>query len=96
VRDANPRIPELPKAPDWSQGRCATHPDPDLWTSSDPAERQAAVFICHRCPIEAACRQYGMSITDQWDNAIYGGLPAQERRRQRRSMLARIAADLRG
>jgi hypothetical protein len=32
-----PYIPDLPRAPDFSQGRCTAHPSPQWWSSRDQA-----------------------------------------------------------
>ncbi len=44
-----PFIPDLPPMPDFSQGRCASHPSPGWWSSGDREEREAASWVCKGC-----------------------------------------------
>lgn len=59
-------------------GLCASHPEPDLWSSGAASRRQVAVSICQRCPVLAACAAYAASLPDRAkDSMIYAGqLPA--------------------
>jgi hypothetical protein len=79
----HPGLPRKPAA--MATGRCVGHPQPWLWTSSDPEEREAAIWICQACPALLACREWSVCLSPL-DTAIYGGLTSFARialRRQR-------------
>jgi hypothetical protein len=71
-------VAELPKPPDWSRASCVAHPDPDLWTSTDPGERQEAARICRSCPVIAACLAWSLHLP-AGDKAVYAGLGPPQR-----------------
>jgi hypothetical protein len=88
----------LPKPPDWSRGLCTavTETSRGLWTSELPSERAAAVRICRRCPVQAECAEWSMSLPSRHDQAIYGGLTPDQRRRKRAALaLSELAAQAR-
>lgn len=44
----------------------------DLWTSDDPAEREAAKLICDRCPVAAACLRVALERGEKW--GVWAGM----------------------
>jgi hypothetical protein len=93
-----PYIPDLPPWPDFSEALCVDHGHPpDLWTSDIQSQREAAIRICQRCPVLAACAEWSVSLSSM-NRAIYGARLAQqrvalraERRRQRQAAAAGLA-----
>jgi hypothetical protein len=72
-----PRQPEALRA-----GLCVTaHLDPGLWSSADPAEREAATSVCLACPALAPCRAWALSIrqADDPPGLVLGGLDHAQR-----------------
>lgn len=74
-----------------ARGRCASHPNPDLWFPEQPAGRPTmakrkivaskvmlAISICNDCPIKAECLAEGMS-SENIEHGIWGGMLAGER-----------------
>lgn len=45
--------------------------DPDMWTSNDPQQRQAAVKLCARCPLRAPCHAAAVSSKEKF--GVWGG-----------------------
>ena len=91
-----PPVPELPPAPDFSQGWC-TRVKPhmrSIWTSSDPGDREAAAFMCSSCPVREPCEAWSLALPAS-DPAIYAGLSQAERVRRRRAWLLAIAQQVR-
>jgi WhiB family redox-sensing transcriptional regulator len=59
-------------------GLCATHPDPDLWFSEDPAGVAAATALCGVCPVRSECLTSSLACGDAV--GVWGGTtPAQRR-----------------
>lgn len=87
-----PRIPDLPRPPDWSRGVCAHVPASQAtwWTSSDPVLREAASHLCQTCPVLEPCAQWSLSLPVH-DIAVWAGMSRQERLR-RKAEQRRIAA----
>jgi hypothetical protein len=79
-----PRIPSLPRPPDWSEGVCARVPasQQSWWTSSDPILREAAATLCTTCPILIPCAEFSLSLPVT-DNAIWAGQSQVERLRRK-------------
>lgn len=64
---------------------CGRHPDPDLWFRNSPIDREAARHICRACPVLAACREWGISVTSTTNaTGVLGGLTGLERLAERR------------
>jgi hypothetical protein len=74
--------------PDFSRGRCVTAPPQQRgwWTSSLPAEREAAARTCLACPVLDACREYALTLPES-DPAVYAGMSAHERHQRKRALL---------
>ncbi len=36
---------------------CATHPNPEWWTGSNPRQRADAAKVCQTCPVIRDCRR---------------------------------------
>jgi hypothetical protein len=87
LRSVERMVPALPVPPDWTRSRCSAHPQPDLWSSSSPAERRRAIFICHHCPVEQQCRAYSLSLP-LTDKSVWGGLSPADRRELSRAQAA--------
>jgi hypothetical protein len=80
-----PRLPPMPPAPDWSRAFCQRAPSHmrPYWTSTIPAEREAASHACRtRCPVQAECELWSLALPLN-DSAVYAGLSQAERRRRR-------------
>jgi WhiB family transcriptional regulator, redox-sensing transcriptional regulator len=61
---------------------CRRHPDPDLWFSEKPAEREAARYICRSCPVLAECREWAIEAeSSSGTTGIVGGMTSTERER---------------
>jgi hypothetical protein len=92
-RRAPPRLKALPAAPRvLAEGACVGHARPDLWTSSDPAEREFARSVCLlACHVAAACFEWSLSLPVD-DRAIYGAGTADDRERVRRERAGRPLA----
>ncbi len=64
---------------DWREQGICREVDPYLWhgdTQKDVAEAKA---ICHRCPVEAECREYALANHEQ--HGTWGGLSTKDRQR---------------
>jgi Transcription factor WhiB len=86
------RVQQLPAMPEQlASGSCVGHPEPDLWTSSDPTKRAQAKRVCWACPCRAACLRWALSLPAS-DKAIYGGMSAHQRVAIRRWQRARAAS----
>ena len=87
IRPMTSETPELPRqGPDWSQAECATHSNPDLWTSDSAGERAAAKWVCiAHCRIRRECEEWSMSLPAD-DDAVYGSMDGAERARRRRDL----------
>jgi hypothetical protein len=85
-RAADPiRVTALPPMPEaMADGLCASHPQPDLWTSSDAADRRQAQAVCRQCPVRQPCADWATANIRVMDTTIYGGMNAAERVRARR------------
>jgi WhiB family redox-sensing transcriptional regulator len=72
------------RAPDeLSSGLCSQDDDPDLWFPERvPSRERRAVGICNRCPVQAACLDYALSVP--WLRGVWGGTTEQERQAMRR------------
>jgi Transcription factor WhiB len=79
-----PKIPDLPKPPDWSEGTCAHVPPSQQgwWTSQDPVLREAAANLCLSCPVLQPCAEFSLALPVH-DPAIYGGMSQVERLRRK-------------
>jgi Transcription factor WhiB len=79
-----PKIPDLPKPPDWSEGTCAHVPPAQQgwWTSQDPVLREAAANLCLSCPVLQPCAEFSLALPVH-DPAIYGGMSQVERLRRK-------------
>jgi Transcription factor WhiB len=79
-----PRIPSLPRPPDWSEGTCAHVPPAQQgwWTSQDRVLREAAANLCLSCPVLQPCAEFSLSLPVH-DPAIYGGMSQIERLRRK-------------
>jgi biotin operon repressor len=65
-------------------GLCVTGDVPGhYWTSDSPKDRDLARAYCRVCPAKIACSEWALKVLPKWDNAIYAGLGAAERRRLR-------------
>jgi Transcription factor WhiB len=81
-----PAIPVLPLRPALDGALCAQPgADPGLWTSPRPADRQAAIATCWRCPALDACRSWALSLPTT-DTAIWGAMTSSERVAARREL----------
>ena len=54
----------------WVHASCTTHPEPDLWTSGNPADKARAMRVCAGCPVRTRCREAGRAET----YGIWGGV----------------------
>jgi len=72
---------------------CRTHPNPDLWFSEQPADRNAARNICRACPELGPCREWALAQPASGDTGIVAGMSPGERDRERRErkQAARLA-----
>jgi len=55
---------------DWrDRAKCAGHPRPEMWHSTDADEIAYALAICHKCPVRLEC------LADRGDDtgSIWGG-----------------------
>ena len=88
-----PKIPDLPRPPEWSKGVCAHVPasQQGWWTSSRPEEREAAAYLCEGCEILAPCAAFSLSLPVT-DNAVWAGMTQAERLR-RKAGQRRLAAE---
>ena len=88
-----PRIPDLPRPPDWSRGVCAHVPasQQTWWTSSDPVLREAAAHLCEGCPVLELCAEWSLALPVH-DIAVWGAMSRQERLR-RKAEQRRLAAE---
>jgi Transcription factor WhiB len=84
-RSPVPPIRAMPPMPGvLADGLCARHPQPDIWCSRQPADRQAAVRVCQQCPVREPCLQWALVLPPTSAGAVYGGLlPAQLARLRR-------------
>jgi hypothetical protein len=64
-------------------GLCVTGDLPPYWTSDSPKDRDLAKAYCRVCPAKIACAEWALRVLPRWDDAIYAGLGAAERRRLR-------------
>jgi hypothetical protein len=88
-----PDLPPMPPPPDWSRAFCQRAPSHmrPYWTSTIPAEREAASHACRtRCEVEPECALWSLALPLN-DSAVYAGLSQIERRRRRRAMLDELA-----
>jgi hypothetical protein len=97
---AQPPIPDLPRAPDWSAGLCSTLPASQRawWTSESPAERNAAADACLACPILEACSAWALAAGAFYtEGVVYAGMlpwELRDARKARRAALAALAEEL--
>jgi hypothetical protein len=84
-----PALPVMP--PELADGLCTRHPEPDLWSSREPADRAVALRVCRACPVLAVCASWSLSLPAS-DSTVWGGLTAGQRRpirhRRRRQVKA--------
>jgi len=78
-----PPIHELPDPPDFAKGTCTHVPasQASWWTSSEPALREAARFLCESCPILFPCASWAISALPAADTSVYGAMTGIERQR---------------
>jgi hypothetical protein len=71
----------LPGQPDWSAAVCATHPQRDLWWTSDLAAHQhRAAMVCRTCPVATACLSYALSLPAATDRSgVYAATTPADR-----------------
>jgi hypothetical protein len=81
-----------PQPPELRHGLCTRHPHPGWWCSPNAGEIEAALRICHACPVEQPCRDWALSLAAVDDQiSTLGGLTAPTRaaiRKQRRRAAA--------
>ena len=98
-RRREPRIPDLPPAPDFARGLCTTSPPAQRmwWTSADRTDREAAQRMCATCPVRTPCEAWALAAGERvLGSAIYAGMSGNQRRIRRRELLAAIARQVRG
>ena len=61
-------------------GLC-TQVDPDLWHPNKGGRAQEAKDTCRRCPVQAACLEYALPLTEL--EGVWGGLSERERTKLR-------------
>ena len=54
----------------WVHASCAHHPEPELWTSGQPADKVRAIRVCRACPVRTVCRDE--SVTETY--GVWGGV----------------------
>lgn len=70
-----------PPPPLLDGARCRTHPDPDLWFSTSPAEREAAKRICAACPVVTECAEWSILAESGCNTSgVIGAMTPGERR----------------
>lgn len=52
-------------------GLCHGHPNARWWTSTDPAERAAAILVCYGCGVQADCHAYAVRAREP--AGVWGG-----------------------
>jgi WhiB family redox-sensing transcriptional regulator len=76
---------DLPDEPWMEDGLCGRSPMPDAWFPGkdwrDP-NTQAAMQVCHRCPVHRPCLDYAMTHDVE---GIWGGTTTQQRRQLKRA-----------
>lgn len=50
--------------------KCAAHPNPEWWTSSNQTHRAAAIDVCRTCPVRRECGEEGRGMV----YGIWGGV----------------------
>lgn len=56
------------------RGLCASHPEPELWSSRYIADRQLAVSVCESCPVLALCGEWAQSLPRKFRvGMVYAG-----------------------
>jgi transcription factor WhiB len=83
-------VPDLPPQPELAGGLCTSHPQPDLWTSPQAADRAEARRVCRSCPLAVPCALWSLHLPDS-DRAVYGGLTPAQRRAAKRRRRARAS-----
>ena len=71
---------------DWMHSGACRGKDPSLWYPTRGESCDEAKRICHECPVELACREYGI---DNETIGVWGGLSERERKRLRRDVRLR-------
>jgi WhiB family transcriptional regulator, redox-sensing transcriptional regulator len=64
-------------------GRCVwayTSGDPPPLTGNDTADRDLAVRLCARCPIQDECLELELRTTGEFTAGVWGALPEDDRR----------------
>jgi len=79
-------LPLMPEA--LSSGSCVGHPHADWWTSSEPADRAAALRVCRACPVQAICAIWSLALPVS-DTTVWGGLTPGRRRAIRHRLAAK-------
>lgn len=65
---------------DWKiHGRCATHPNSDLWYPDTGRDSERAQQLCAECPVREQCYQHAITRPERY--GIWGGTTETERRR---------------
>ena len=87
-----PPVPQLPPMPaSLAEGLCASgRYSRDLWSSHSARDRQLAIRICERCPVQRACAGWSLALPDT-DRSVWGGLTVAARVRLRRQREAAAA-----
>ena len=90
---APPPAWEMPALPEviWLGGLCVQPGAPLYWTSDDAAEREMARKTCLVCSVRAICRDWSLEALPRADDAIYGALDGNGRRRARYAALGEDA-----
>lgn len=58
-------------------GRCASHPDPEMWFDDAPAAVAHAKQVCGGCPVQATCLADALTRGEPF--GVLGGLTPKER-----------------
>jgi Transcription factor WhiB len=94
--DPGPFIPAMPPQPaELRDGLCTRHPRPRMWESTrNPTDREAALALCHACPVLQPCRSWALSLPPYADRqiGILGGLLVADRDRLRKARREAAAA----
>ena len=70
-------------APDLAAGICATHEQPDLWTSEDLEERRLAAGLCRGCVVLSECAAWALTVPISDRHTVLAGMTPWQQRQQR-------------